>query len=48
MIGELRQSWKREIRRRFVSLTPNRKAIYVREHMFQKDVDYLARLKTEK
>jgi hypothetical protein len=47
MIGELRQSWKREIRRRFVGLTPARKAGHVREHIFQRDVDYLARLKAE-
>jgi hypothetical protein len=48
MIGEVRQSWKREIRRRFVDLTPARKAVYVREHIFQRDVDYLARLKAER
>jgi hypothetical protein len=47
MIGEVRQSWKRESSPRFVGLTEDRKAIYVREHMFQSDVDYLARLKTE-
>jgi hypothetical protein len=48
MIGELRQSWKREVRRRFVGLTAGRKAVYVREHIFQRDVDYLARLKAER
>jgi hypothetical protein len=48
MIGEVRQSWKREISPRFVGLTEDRKAVYVREHMFQSDVDYLARLKAEK
>ena len=47
MIGEVRQSWKREIAPRFVGLTEDRKAVYVREHMFQCDVDYLARLKAE-
>jgi hypothetical protein len=47
MIGEVRQSWKREVSRRLVGLTEDRKAVYVREHMFQSDVDYLARLKTE-
>jgi hypothetical protein len=48
MVGEVRQSWKREIRRRFVGLTPARKAIHVREHIFQRDVDYLARLKAQR
>ena len=48
MIGEVRQSWKREISRRFVGLTAGRKAVYVQEHMFQRDVDYLARLKAER
>ena len=48
MIGEVRQSWKREVSRRFVGLTEGRKAVYVREHMFQSDVDYLARLKAER
>ena len=48
MIGELRRSWKREVRRRFVGLKAGRKAVYVREHMFQSDVDYLERLKTER
>ena len=47
MIGEVRQSWKREIVPHFVGLTEGRKAIYVHEHMFQGDVDYLARLKAE-
>jgi hypothetical protein len=47
MIGEVRQSWKREIRRRFVGLAEGWKAVHVREHMFQSDVDYLARLKAE-
>jgi len=47
MIGEVRQSWKREIQSRFVGLTEGRKAMYVREHMFQSDVDYLARLRVE-
>ncbi len=47
MIGEVRQSWKREIQSRFVGLTEGRKAMYVREHMFQSDVDYLVRLKAE-
>ncbi len=48
MIGEVRQSWKREISPRFVGLTEDRKAVYVREHMFQNDIDYLARLKAER
>ena len=48
MIGEVRQSWKREVRRRLVGLTEGRKAVYVREHMFQSDVDYLARVKEER
>jgi hypothetical protein len=48
MIGELRRSGKREIRRRFVGLSPARKAICIKEHMFQRDVDYLARLKAER
>jgi hypothetical protein len=48
MIGEVRQSWKREVQGRFVGFTEDRKAIYVREHMFQSDVDYLARLKAER
>jgi hypothetical protein len=48
MIGEVRQSWKREIRRRFVGLKAGRNAVYVREHMFQSEVDYLARLKVER
>jgi hypothetical protein len=48
MIGEVRQSWKREVSRRLVGLTEGRKAIYVQEHMFQSDVDYLARLKAER
>ena len=48
MIGEVRQSWKREVARRFVGLSEHRKAIYVKEHMFQSDVDYLARLKAER
>jgi len=48
MIGEVRQSWKREVSPRFVGLTEGRKAIYVQEHMFQSDVDYLARLKAER
>ena len=48
MIGEVRQSWKREISRRLVGLSEGRKAVYVREHMFQSDVDYLARLKVER
>ena len=48
MIGEVRQSWKREVSRRLVGLTEGRKAVYVQEHMFQSDVDYLARLKAER
>ena len=48
MIGEVRQSWKREVSRRFVGLTEGRKAVFVREHMFQSDVDYLAQLKAER
>jgi hypothetical protein len=48
MIGEVRQSWKKEISPRFIGLTEDRKAVYVREHMFQSDVDYLARLKAER
>ena len=48
MIGEVRQSWKREIQSRFVGLTEGRKPVYVKEHMFQSDVDYLARLKAER
>jgi hypothetical protein len=48
MIGEVRQSGKREVKGRFVGLSPARKAIYAREHMFQSDVDYLARLKAER
>ena len=48
MIGEVRQSWKREVSRRLVGLTEGRKAIYVQEHMFQGDVDNLARLKAER
>jgi len=48
MIGELRRSWKREIRRRFVGLAEGWKAVHVREHMFQRDVDYLAQLKAER
>ena len=47
MIGEVRQSWKKEILPCFVGLTEGRKAVYVREHMFQSVVDYLARLKAE-
>ena len=47
-IGEVRQSWKREVRGRFVGLTEGRKAVYVKEHMFQGEVDYLARLKAER
>jgi hypothetical protein len=47
MIGEVRQSWKREVEGRFIGFTEHRKAIYVQEHMFQSDVDYLARLKAE-
>jgi hypothetical protein len=38
MIGEVRQSWKREVSRRFVGLTEGREAVYVREHMFQSDL----------
>lgn len=48
MIGAVRQSWKREVEGRFVGFTEERKPIYVREHMFQSDVDYLARLKAER
>ena len=48
MIGEVRQSWKREVQSHFVGLTEGRKAGYVREHVFQNDVDYLARLKAER
>jgi hypothetical protein len=48
MIGEVRQSWKREVEGRFIGFTEDRKAIYVREHMFQSDVDYLAQLKAER
>jgi len=51
MIGEVRQSWKREVSRRDVGMigtTAGRKLIYVKEHMFQSDVDYLARLKSER
>ena len=48
MIGEVRQSWKREVEGRFIGFTEDRKAIYVREHMFQSDVDYLSRLKSER
>jgi hypothetical protein len=48
MIGDLRRSGKREVRRRFVGLTEGRKAIYVQEHMFQGGLDYLARLKAER
>jgi len=48
MIGEVRQSWKREVSRRFVGLTEGREAVFVREHMFQSDVDYLAQLKVER
>ena len=48
MIGEVRQSWKWEVSRRFIGFTEHRKAIHVKEHMFQSDVDYLARLKAEK
>ena len=47
MIGAVRQSWKREVEGRFVSFTEERKPIFVREHKFQSDVDYLARLKAE-
>ena len=47
MIGEVRQSWKREISWQLVDLTESREAVYVREHMFQSDVDYLAQLKAE-
>jgi hypothetical protein len=48
MIGEVRQSWKMEVSRRVVGMTEGRKLIYVQEHMFQSDVDYLARLKAER
>ena len=48
MIGELRRSGKREVRGRLVGLTEGRKAVYVQEHMFQRDVDYLAQLKAER
>jgi hypothetical protein len=51
MIGEVRQSWKREVSRRDVGMigtTAGRKLIYVKEHMFQSDIDYLARLKSER
>jgi len=48
MIGEVRQSWKMEISRRVVGLTEGRKPVYVQEHMFQREVDYLARLKAER
>ena len=48
MIAEVRQSWKKEIQSRFVGLAEGRKVMYVREHMFQSDVDYLARLKAER
>lgn len=48
MIGEVRQSWKREVSRRDLGMTEGRKLIYVKEHMFQSDVDYLARLKAER
>jgi hypothetical protein len=48
MIGELRQSWKREVRRRFVGLAEGWKAVHVREHMFQRDVDFLAQLRAER
>jgi hypothetical protein len=48
MIGEVRQSWKREVSRRDVGMTEGRKLIYVKEHMFQSDIDYLARLKAER
>lgn len=50
MIGEVRQSWKREVSRRDVGMigTPaGRKLIYVKEHMFQSDIDYLMQLKAE-
>jgi hypothetical protein len=48
LVGEVRQSWKKEVSRRFVGLTEGRNAIYVQEHMFQSDVDYLAPLKAKK
>lgn len=48
MIGEVRQSWKRDVTRRVVGMTEGRKLIYAQEHMFQSDVDYLARLKAER
>jgi hypothetical protein len=47
MICEVRRSGKRDVSRRFVGLSAHRKAIYVKEHMFQSDVDYLARLKAQ-
>lgn len=47
MIGMVRQSWKWEVSRRFIGFTEHRKAIHVKEHMFQSDIDYLARLKAE-
>jgi hypothetical protein len=47
MIGEVRQSWKREVAGCWVGME-NRKAMYVQEHIFQSDVDYLARLRTER
>lgn len=50
MIGDVRQSWKREVSQRAVRMigTPaGRKLIYVKEHMLQSDIDYLARLKAE-
>lgn len=51
MIGEIRQSRKRDVSRRAVGMigtTAGRKLIYVKEHIFQSDVDYLARLKSER
>lgn len=50
MIGEVRQSWRREVSRRavdMISTGAGRKLVYVKEHMFQSDIDYLARLKAE-
>lgn len=50
MIGEVRQSWRREVSRHavdMISTGAGRKLVYVNEHMFQSDVDYLARLKAE-
>ena len=51
MIGEVRQSWRREVSRHAVDMIgtgAGRKLVYVNEHMFQSDVDYLARLKAER